>query len=260
MDSPCALSDFNDTGIIPAERTQSGPLKRSNDHLRDLCDFNTQVAESLTLAASRSKESVSLSVADCQQKTRRFCEMMTSMLPSHDPMSHDYGSSGRHSSNHSQMSQELDMPQVMTLATTYMLIVRMWKLIFTHIHSILNEGNGSQSLTSPLNLQIQMQGYDMQSPLALQAILLCQDVSGRLQVIETLLGLDGQSMSGIRHDGRRDGDGSGHAASRVLISQPMALSVLQIVFAQERQVQGEDVPLVGIMERVKQIIISRKLI
>lgn len=151
-----------------------------------------------------------------------------------------------------------------TLMTTYLMVVRTWRRIFEHLYCTLSGTDSSKPNLARLpDLQIQVQGFDVQSNPALQIALLHQDITARLRMIEASLGIFSGSASGLLiQDGHED---IRVAMSRMLITDPLAIALQQTLLAREKQhgsaCQGlAHLTLSELMDKVKRIVIMLGLV
>lgn len=279
--------------------------------LRNLCQLDANFSRALAVSNFESKESISDFVAEAQQNTKLFCDLLkahTSLTgrqhgssptspigprgthsmqsppradPSSTPLKRRYAQqravtsqqgwldhSTRRDSAYSssygtpepQPAKTADILLTTTLMTTYILAVRTWERIFTRLHLIISGGNNRLNLAATLpDLQIQMQGEDLHSNPALQIILLHQDISSRMGLIRAFLGIASNPTERAHFDD--EGKDIQLARSQVLITDPLSISIQQIILAQAAQMgleknEGGNFTLSQLMDEVKRRIIA----
>ncbi|KAK3296552.1 uncharacterized protein B0H64DRAFT_417903 [Chaetomium fimeti] len=144
-----------------------------------------------------------------------------------------------------------DILLVTTLVTTYILLTRNWRCIFSRLLAQLDSGSVDTAGTGALQLpDVQMGGFQIRSNPAIQTLVLIELTSGMLDTIERALGI---TYSAGCSSGRVRGDGVNCWA--VLID-PVAVSIRETLLSQERvrtgrEGNGGELSLNQMMDRVK---------
>jgi hypothetical protein len=148
-----------------------------------------------------------------------------------------------------------DIPTASTLITTYVLIIRVWRYIFSHIYKSLNSLPPGQTIEYLMLPSLQLGGIHVRSNPCIQILVLLESSSSMLREVDTYLGIRAPLNSQSHYTDDED-------VQSTLYMDPVCVLLRDAILLQEKSRESSESELEGlsltrVMDEVRRQLIGR---